>query len=171
MPPGSTSSSKRSLGTSVPSPSNSTASASIASKRRKGKQKQSPDKVLSQADDESSITHDKEIDKPASTTRPMTELFVLGTNPNQMVGDKVAVCSLVVKRLFPHVKFVCDPLIELAYSDDAKSICGVVRAECAPPANVSVTKWWENARRWIGRQITILRSSKTTQLKWSFMGK
>jgi hypothetical protein len=86
------------------------------------------------------------------------------------VGDKVAVCALVVKRLFPHVKFICDPQIELIWSNDAKSICGLVRAECAPPENIAKTKWWENVRKWVSLQIAILCSSKTTQLKWSFMG-
>jgi hypothetical protein len=118
-----------------------------------------------------SLTGEKGSDKHSSISRPMLGLFVQGTNPNQMIGDEVAVCALVVKHIFPHLKFVCEPLVELAYSNDAKSICGVVREKCAPPANVSETKWWENARKWIGRQITILWSSKNTQLKWSFMGK
>jgi hypothetical protein len=41
---------------------------------------------------------------------PLTEeVFVLGTNSDQMVGDKVVVCTLVVKWLLLHVKFICNP--------------------------------------------------------------
>jgi hypothetical protein len=114
------------------------------------------------------------VESKASTNKTFTPpktLFLQGTDPDQLVGDEVAVCALVVKKVFPHVKFICDPQIELIWSNDEKSICGVVRAECAPPENIAEKKWWENARRWVSRQVAILRSSKTTQLKWSFMGK
>jgi hypothetical protein len=90
------------------------------------------------------------VESKASTNKTFTPpktLFLQGTDPDQLVGDEVAVCALVVKKVFPHVKFICDPQIELIWSND------------------------ENARRWVSRQVAILRSSKTTQLKWSFMGK
>jgi hypothetical protein len=73
-----------------------------------------------------------------------------------MVGEKVAVCVLVIKWLFPHVKFICNLQVELMYIDDVKLICRVVRVECALREYVSNKKWWENACRWVSRQITIL---------------
>lgn len=159
--------SKRSHAASITSLS--TRSASINTKILKGKPKQSPEGVTSTASDKSDLMASK--GSTHSNFIPPMTLFLKGTNQNQMVGDELAVRVVVGKRLFPHVKFICDPQIELVWSDNEKSICGLVRQACAPPENVEVEKWWENARKWVSRQIAILRSSKTTQLKWSFMSK
>ena len=49
--------------------------------------------------------------------------------PIKSVGNEVTVnSSIVVKKLFPHVKFVCNPVSKLSYTDDIKSICNVVRS-------------------------------------------
>jgi hypothetical protein len=47
----------------------------------------------------------------------------------------------------------------------------VIMSECSPPVHTSNEEWWENARKWIIRDVSVLRNSKTTQLKWSFMSK
>ena len=101
---------------------------------------------------------------------PPTHLFFRGAANDQTIGDEVTVSALVAKRIFPHVKFVRNPVDELAFTNDAKSICGIVRTYCNPPENILATDWWQNARRWVGRQIAIQRSSKNTRLKWTFMG-
>jgi hypothetical protein len=82
--------------------------------------------VLSTADNNSSLIESKE--KNQSNFIPPKTLFLQGTNTNQMVGNEVAMCALVVKQLFPHVNFICNPQIELISSNDAKSICGLVWA-------------------------------------------
>jgi hypothetical protein len=62
---------------------------------------------MSQPDDKSSLMNNK--GKKQGNIVPLTEVFVLGTSPDQMVGDEVVVCALVVKWLFLHVKFICNP--------------------------------------------------------------
>ena len=90
---------------------------------------------------------------------------------NEVLGTALSVSSIANLRLFPHIKFVCDPTEELMYSKNAKSVCGVVLLQCSPPINIKEEDWWEQARKWILRQVSVLQSSKNTQMKWSFMGK
>ena len=119
------------------------------------------------ADDESTIV---DRDPQTPTSMPPKQLFVVGSNSDQTVGTEIMVSVLVAKRIFPHVKFVPDPAAELAFTDDARSICGIVRSYCNPPDNIPDTEWWQNACKWVERQIAIQQSSKNTKLKWSFMG-
>jgi hypothetical protein len=102
---------------------------------------------------------------------PQEVLFVDNTVEKRTMGTKTTVGSLVASRLFPHIKFLCDPNVELMYNRKPKSICGVIMSECSPPVHTSNEEWWENARKWIIRDVSVLRNSKTTQLKWSFMSK
>ncbi len=87
------------------------------------------------------------------------------------MGTELTVGALVGLRLVPCVKFVCDPTTKLMYSQDARSICGVVLSECSSPVNVTEQDWWENAKNWISKQVLVLRNSKNTKMKWSFMRK
>ena len=100
-----------------------------------------------------------------------TKLFLQSDNNNAVLGTALSVSSIVNLRLFPHIKFVCDPTAELMYSKNAKSVCGVVLLQCSPPIDIKEEDWWEQARKWILRQVAVLRSSKNTQMKWSFMCK
>ena len=154
----------------------STRSASIPSVRKGVKSPRTPDEHAapsrpggSNADDDSTIQQPTMADTPTSAMPP-THLFLRGAANDQTIGDEVTVSALVAKRIFPHVKFVRNPVDELAFTNDAKSICGIVRTYCNPPENIPATDWWQNARRWVGRQIAIQRSSKNTRLKWTFMG-
>ena len=99
------------------------------------------------------------------------ELFVGSTTATKILGTEITVSSLVGVRLFPQIKFLCNPTVELMFSRDARSICGVVMSECTPPVTIAEPDWWEHARKWIGKQVSVLRNSKNTQMKWSFMGK
>ena len=153
----------------------STQSASVPSSlgQKSRGEKRTPDKQHSSrasgtADDDSTTVQNEPGDTPASL--PPKHLFVIGSNNVQTVGDEVTVSALVAKRIFPHVKFVCNPLEELAFTNDARSICGIVRAYCNPPENIPATEWWQTVRKWVGRQIAIQRSIKNTKLKWTFMG-
>ena len=150
----------------------STRSASIASTHTKVREDRTPDnhapsRPTGVADDDSTITP-KEAKTP--TSMPPKQLFVVGSNNVQAIGDEVTVSALVGKRIFPHVKFLRNPVDELAFTNDARSICGIVSAYCNPPENIPATEWWQTARKWVGRQIAIQRSSKNTKLKWTFMG-
>jgi hypothetical protein len=120
-------------------------------------------------DDDASALIGPESCKTADT--PPKELFVESTDVTRNLGTSLTVSSLVAMRLFPHIKFLCDPTVELMYNRNAKSICGVILSECNPPVNVPEHEWWEHARKWILRQVCVLRSSKNTQMKWSFMCK
>ena len=120
-------------------------------------------------DDEASAVIGQESCKTADT--PPKELFVESTDVTRNLGTSLTVSSLVGMRLFPHIKFLCDPMVELMYNRNAKSICGVILSECNPPVNVPEHEWWEHARKWILRQVCVLRSSKNTQMTWSFMCK
>jgi hypothetical protein len=51
--------------------------------------------MMSQPDDESILMDNK--GKKQSSFIPRTEVFVPGTSPDQMVGDEVVVCALIVK--------------------------------------------------------------------------
>ena len=126
-----------------------------------------PSRPRGDADDESTLAQN---DTETPTSLPPKQLFLVGSNNVQTIGDEITVSSLVAKRIFPHVKFVRNPVEELAFTNDAKSICGIVRAHCNPPENIPATDWWQSARKWVGRQIAIQRSSKNTKLKWTFMG-
>jgi hypothetical protein len=85
------------------------------------------------------------------------------------MGTKITVSTLVGTHLFPRIKCVCDPRVELIYNHNPKSICGVVFLEYSPPVNVTNEEWWEHAHKWIGQSVSILCSSKKMQMKWSFM--
>jgi hypothetical protein len=122
------------------------------------------------AADDTSTSFDEGIEIETPTSMPPKQLFVVGTIPDPTIGDEVTVSTLVRQRIFSHVKFLCNPVDELAFTNDARSICGIVRSYCNPPANVPDTEWWQNARKWVGRQIAIQRNSRNTKLKWTFMG-
>jgi hypothetical protein len=103
---------------------------------------------------------------------PPKVLFMKDTVETKIMGTEITVSTLVGIHLFPHIKCINDPRIELMYDPNPKSICGVVFGECSSPGiNVSDEEWWEHAWKWIGRNVLVLRSSKNTQMKWSFMGK
>jgi hypothetical protein len=119
---------------------------------------------------DSSSDDDDSQTKP-STSSPPKELFLTQEETNKLQGTEVTVGTLVGKRLFPHIKFICDPVIELLFDRSPNSICGVILGECSPPKGVTEEKWWANARKWVGKQVAVLRSSKNTQMKWSFMRK
>ena len=151
----------------------SSRSASIPSRRGQVRSERTPpDHAPSRppgvADDDSTINSPKAAETPPSM--PPKQLFVVGSNTVQAVGDEVTVSSLVGKQIFPHVKFLRNPVDELAFTNDARSICGIVRAFCNPPENIPAKDWWQTARKWVGRQIAVQRSSKNTKLKWTFMG-
>jgi hypothetical protein len=122
------------------------------------------------AEDDISTSLDGGIGIETPTSMPPKQLFVVGTSLDQTIGDEVTVSTLVVQRIFPHVKFVCNPVDELAFTNDARSICGIVRSYCNPPSNIPGTEWWQNARKWVGKTIAVQRSSRNTKLKWTFMG-
>ena len=145
-----------------------TPSASIESKRKKITVTSTKKTYSPTHSDSSGEESGEEKEKPKCNV-PL-ELFVKDTTPTQLVGDEVAVCSLVSKRLFPHVKFITDPDLDLAYNNE-KSICSFVCSNCTQPINIEEKVWWENARKWVGRQVAILRSSKNTRVKWCFMSK
>jgi hypothetical protein len=157
---------------SIPSATTTIASTKQSTKQSKGKLQQAPAETPpsehARANDDSTV--DDAPEKVVSTSRPPKELFVINVGPIKSVGNEVTVNSIVVKKIFPHVKFVCDPEKELTYTDDVKSICSVVRSCCTPPYNVPERKWWDTARKWVAQQIAVLRSSKNTRLKWSVMG-
>ena len=153
---------------------NSTPSASIAASIASGKKSKKSGK-------EQSLTAQKDDDSASSacmgklpfqtTDTPPKELFVGSTPDTKIRGTEITVSALVGVRLFPQIKFVCNPTVELMFCRDARSICGVVMSECSPPVNVTEQDWWEHARKWISKQVSVLRNSKNTQMKWSFMGK
>jgi hypothetical protein len=106
------------------------------------------------------------------------QLFVGETSSNELVeartksmGTELTVSTLVGSRLFPHIKFICDPTVERMYNTDARSICGVVMIHCSPPVEIPERAWWEYARKWISQKVSVLRNSKNTEMKWRFMGK
>jgi hypothetical protein len=99
------------------------------------------------------------------------ELFVAANTSNRIMGTELTVGALVGLRLVPRVKFVCDPTTKPMYSQDARSICGVVLLGCSSPVNVTEQDWWEHAQKWMSKQVLVLHNSKNTQMKWSFMHK
>ena len=99
------------------------------------------------------------------------ELFVAANTSNRIMGTELTLGALVGVCLFPHVKFVCDPTTKLMYSQDARSICGVVLLGCSSPVNVTEQDWWEHAQKWMSKQVLVLHNSKNTQMKGSFMHK
>jgi hypothetical protein len=153
----------------------STPSASIAASIASGK------KSKKSGSKEQSLTAQKDDDSASSacmgnlpfqtTDTPPKELFVGSTPDTKIRGTEITVSALVGVRLFPQIKFVCNPTVELMFCRDARSICGVVMSECSPPVNITEQDWWEHARKWISKQVSVLRNSKNTQMKWSFMGK
>jgi len=162
---------------SVSSTPASTPSASLASafKRPKGKDRSASAPAARQqystADDDSSTSAGMGSPPVRVVGTPPKELFVGSTTATKIMGTEITVSSLVGVRLFPQIKFVCNPTVELMFCRDARSICGVVMSECSPPVTITEEDWWEHARKWIGKQVSVLRNSKNTQMKWSFMGK
>jgi hypothetical protein len=147
----------------------STASASLPStKKRRDTANRTKSEDLGQDSDASSIGGTQVKDE---LTTPPKILFMSETIEKKIMGTEITVSTLVGNRLFPQIKFICDPRVELEFNRNPKSICGVVLGECNPPANVAEEEWWDHARKWIGRNISVLRNSKNTQMKWSFMGK
>ena len=151
----------------------SSKSASIATSpastisRRKRREERKQASLPSGADKDSS-DDEKQKTTPGS---PPKELFVGLAETNKTQGTELTVATIVSKKLFPHIKFICDPAVELLFSRSPKSICGVMLAHCTPPTGVTEEVWWKTARKWIGKQVSVLRSSKNTQMKWSFMRK
>ena len=154
----------------TPTPA-STPSASLtsATKRMKGKDQSVTPRKHQTDDDSISACMGNPPVLPADT--PPKELFVGSTTANKIMGTEITVSLLVGVRLFPHIKFVCNPTVELMFCRDAQSICGVVMSDFSPPVTITEQDWWEHARKWIGKQVPVLRNSKNTQMKWSFMGK
>ena len=162
---------RRSVSTTL---TNSTRSASVRSSNVPSRVERTPDEHAPSrpgAGDDESTDQERSMALETPTSMPPKQLFVVGTNTDQTIGDEVTVSQLVAQKIFPHVKFVCNPVVELAFTNDARSICGIVRSYCNPPENIQEDEWWQNARKWVGRTIAIQRSSKNTKLKWSFMGK
>lgn len=151
----------------------STPSASLASanKRTKGKDRSVTPRRHQTDDDSISACLGNNVPDHLPADTPPKELFVGSTTANKMMGTEITVSSLVSVRLFPQIKFVCNPTVELMFCRDARSICGLFMSECSPPITITEQDWWEHARKWIGKQVSVLRNSKNTQMKWSFMGK
>ena len=151
----------------------STPSASLASanKRTKGKDRSVTPRRHQTDDDSISACLGNNVPDHLPADTPPKELFVGSTTANKMMGTEITVSSLVSVHLFPQIKFVCNPTVELMFCRDARSICGLFMSECSPPITITEQDWWEHARKWIGKQVSVLRNSKNTQMKWSFMGK
>ena len=98
-------------------------------------------------DDDGSAVIGQGSFKTADT--PPKELFVESTEVTRNLGMSLTVSSLVGMQLFPHIKFLCNPTVELMYNQNAKSICGLILSECNPPVNIPEHEWWEHARKWI----------------------
>jgi hypothetical protein len=156
------------------SSSASTASASLASAKLARPRLSETSRVGKLSPSSGNESSDEEKDPPiikADVNTPPKLLFMSDALETKTLETELTVSTLVGLRVFPHMKFINDPRIELMYNLNPKSICGVVLETCSPPANVSSEEWWEHARKWIGRNVSVLRSSKNTQMKWSFMGK
>ena len=159
---------KHSLSSSIAS----TPSASLASaKKPRGKHRNKKESRHNDNDDTSSTSADMGPSPVRSTDTPPKDLFLSSTVADKLMGTEITVSALVGTRLFPQIKFLCNPTVELMFCRDDRSICGVVMAECSPPITIAEQDWWEHARKWIGKQVSVLRNSKNTQMKWSFMGK
>ena len=156
------------------SSSASTASASLTSAKQARPRLSETSRIYKLSPSSGHESSDEEKETPiikADVDTPPKLLFMSDTLETRTMGTEVTVSTLVGLQVFPHMKFINDPRIELMYNLNPKLICGVVLEKCSPPSNVSDEEWWEHARKWVGRNVSVLRSSKNTQMKWSFMGK
>ena len=112
------------------------------------------------ADDEGS--GDIEQGNYKCTNMPPKELFLESMEATRIMCTELMVSALVGLCLFPHIKLLCNPMVELIYSQNARSICGIVLLQCSPPINVKEHDWWEYARKWIKQQVSVLQSNKNT---------
>ena len=85
-------------------------------------------------------------------------------------GDKTTVAGVVSDKLFQRAKFV-DRDNDLMYDEKDGSVCKFVTTSCNLQANIDISVWWKEARKWIPNNISRLRNDKNTAMKWAFLGK
>ena len=85
--------------------------------------------------------------------------------------EKTAVHDFVSNYLFPKLKFLRGAGINLEYSSEAKSICGLVMAGCHQEHSTDGMMWWGTAKKQTINEIKRLRNDASKNLKISFLGK
>ena len=85
-------------------------------------------------------------------------------------GDKTVVAGVIADKLFQRAKFV-DRDNDLMYDERDGSICKYVTTSCNLQANIDVSEWWKQARKWIPTYISRLRNDKSTAMKWACLGR
>ena len=85
--------------------------------------------------------------------------------------EKTAVHDFVSNYLFPKLKFLRGAGINLEYSSEAKSICGLVMAGCHQEHSTEGMMWWGTAKKQTINEIKRLRNDASKNLKISFLGK
>ena len=85
--------------------------------------------------------------------------------------EKTAVHDYVSNYLFPKLKFLRGPGVNLEYSTMTKSICGLVMAGCHQEHSTEGILWWSTAKKQTVNEIKRLRNDASKNLKISFLGK
>ncbi len=85
--------------------------------------------------------------------------------------EKTAVHDFVTNYLFPRLKFMRGTGVNLEYSTEKKSICGLVMAGCHQEHSTDGMRWWGTAKKQTINEIKRLRNDASKNLKISFLGK
>ena len=85
--------------------------------------------------------------------------------------EKTAVHDFVSNFLFPKLKFLRGAGINMEYSTETKSICGLVMAGCHQAHSTEGMRWWGTAKKQTINEIKRLRNDASKNLKISFLGK
>ena len=110
----------------------------------------------------------------ATTTQPMPPNAMwraLNKSQDQVKVEKTAVNDFVSNYLFPRLKFIRGAMVNLDYSEDTKSICGLVMKGCHQQPSPEGRLWWAMGKKQTINDIKRLRNDASKNMKHEFLGK
>ena len=117
-----------------------------------------------------SVTHTRES-QGSTEADPPSHIFMSRsqTTDDRARQMKITLQGFVSNSLFPKLKFITDPDVELRYTDDKNSICNLVVRDCNVVGDQQL--WWASAKNIVRHKISEMRNNKNSAIKTAFFGK
>lgn len=104
------------------------------------------------------------------SSKPAELYYSMESLSNRIIDSRYTINSIVNTHLFPRVKFINKDQ-DLAYTDNKRSICQFVLKYCHISPSIDKKEWWQLHSKFVYKQVTALRSSKSSSLQTAFYGK
>lgn len=123
--------------------------------------KKSKKKSKSKSQEEQSVT------AASLPSTIMTHAFAAQQDTGKLV--KPVLRTFVTHHIVPHLKFIVNNEVMLAYSEKSKSLCQVILEGCHVTARKE--SWWAAARREVVSVVGSHRTNASNQMQTAFRGK